>query len=770
MKLNKTLFRTLICILATLTSIATYTQNYFIMSTHAGLPVCPNTTHTYSIQARTDTAFRWTVSHGRFANGQTTTTTRGFLHYVSVTWDHVSANQNNVMPRGVIQAMMVNGDTAHDFGRDTIVILSVRNMRTNVMFDGRDTNIPVFNFPYGSTESVLVSASRHIFNTNVGHVIFQNQWILPEGLSSFPPRAPNTPFSEETVNVFPASACTSINGRLRVRAENSPCYFNLSGTAYLHGIWRDVEIRRSRPTVTLTTTHQTVPWGQEALIIFTATTPPIYGVQQFVWEVSGNFDRVGRITTTTDTIQLIHRGCFDGSVSVQAVYCWDRKSDPSITITVGVTGTVPSISGPAEVCAEGTFRIANTNLSVTSWNITYNPNNTFTITSETPTSVTVRACPNGQQGTLSATVNGCRIDHTVRACLINQNTLSISGPSLICGPTVFRVGNLPQGAVVNWDSENNLAISNRTGATTTASHRAPHPAGPSSITARVNFPGCPVVPTITLHRPLHIGGPDSRLISSLHNGQRKEISFFNPFFGEVLTYNGRIPTGGALDGITRIEWRHYPQRIYVFPVNDLQPSLSDLSHIEVLMAHFPTLVGGAVMGSHRDLQINRFTTVNNQQVARIQVRMQNQCGWSNWATLTYLGPQVLWPPGDDLIPILGCPCGFIPAGGPRPCPICEITVGPLLPLFSPNPVSDVLTIDLTETDTDAFGAQTDTERSRSEIFDIRLLNSHGMIVRQQRTQASSIQFDVSNLPEGTYYLHIEHNGEIEMHQIIVQRN
>ena len=57
-----------------------------------------------------------------------------------------------------------------------------------------------------------------------------------------------------------------------------------------------------------------------------------------------------------------------------------------------------------------------------------------------------------------------------------------------------------------------------------------------------------------------------------------------------------------------------------------------------------------------------------------------------------------------------------------------------------------------------------------QVFDIRLFNAHGMIVRQQRTQARTIQFDVSNLPEGTYYLHIEHGGEIEKHQIIVQRN
>jgi len=92
----------------------------------------------------------------------------------------------------------------------------------------------------------------------------------------------------------------------------------------------------------------------------------------------------------------------------------------------------------------------------------------------------------------------------------------------------------------------------------------------------------------------------------------------------------------------------------------------------------------------------------------------------------------------------------------------------------PNPVSDILTIDLTQAET--FGARTrslsgvEVPARTNEVFYIRLFNAHGMIVRQQRTQAATIQFDVSNLPEGTYYLHIEHNGEIEKHQIIINRN
>ena len=87
----------------------------------------------------------------------------------------------------------------------------------------------------------------------------------------------------------------------------------------------------------------------------------------------------------------------------------------------------------------------------------------------------------------------------------------------------------------------------------------------------------------------------------------------------------------------------------------------------------------------------------------------------------------------------------------------------------PNPVSDVLNIDLAQTETSAMG-RARTASDAEATFNIRLLNAQGVVVRQQRTQARTIQFDVSNLPEGTYYLHIEHDGEIEKHQIIVQRN
>jgi len=430
-----------------------------------------------------------------------------------------------------------------------------------------------------------------------------------------------------------------------------------------------------------------------------------------------------------------------------------------------------------------------------------------------------------------------RVSHV--AGWIFSNTVSMIGPNQICTNASFRVENPPAGATVNWILGSGLSSNQTTGQTITV-QRSGSFSGTSSITARVTVPGL-AEPVFINRFDIYVGGANPANISSLHDGQRMLGTF-----SEVLKYNNRVPTSGLgfPYGITNIEW----QQVLVggFP--------------EVVMADFPTLMPGYVFGAHRNLEIARFSTVNGQQVARIQVRMQSQCGWSDWVTLTYLGPLASSPPGEELIPfpplLPDCPCGLTP-GNLRPCPRCEFHVvyppdppiivcpgHPINPptcprcqnpgcsgncmiaicpcggigchlcleqfcqfcggvgcfqcrppvhcvmcggtgcpfcrnlVFSPNPVSDILNIDLTQVEPNAFGAQTDTERSRSDrtseetetIFDIRLLNSHGMTVRQQRTQARSIQFDVSNLPEGTYYLHIEHNGEIEMHQIIVQRN
>jgi hypothetical protein len=67
----------------------------------------------------------------------------------------------------------------------------------------------------------------------------------------------------------------------------------------------------------------------------------------------------------------------------------------------------------------------------------------------------------------------------------------------------------------------------------------------------------------------------------------------------------------------------------------------------------------------------------------------------------------------------------------------------------PNPVSDILTIEID------YEAITGAQRFiQAPTFDIRLYNQLGNQVRQTTTKSGSVQFNVSNLPDGIYFLHI----------------
>jgi len=78
----------------------------------------------------------------------------------------------------------------------------------------------------------------------------------------------------------------------------------------------------------------------------------------------------------------------------------------------------------------------------------------------------------------------------------------------------------------------------------------------------------------------------------------------------------------------------------------------------------------------------------------------------------------------------------------------------------PNPVSDVLYIELDP-----------PASSKTQItFDVRLLDGQGNLLRQTFTKGGTVEFNVSTLPDGVYYLHI-YDGvseKPEMHQIMVE--
>jgi hypothetical protein len=84
----------------------------------------------------------------------------------------------------------------------------------------------------------------------------------------------------------------------------------------------------------------------------------------------------------------------------------------------------------------------------------------------------------------------------------------------------------------------------------------------------------------------------------------------------------------------------------------------------------------------------------------------------------------------------------------------------------PNPVSDVLTIDI-----DEFTFENTSQTQAEMTYDIRMYDSRGSLVRRQIIKRGKVEFDVSKLAEGVYFLHIYDgvNEKPSKEQIIVKR-
>ena len=96
------------------------------------------------------------------------------------------------------------------------------------------------------------------------------------------------------------------------------------------------------------------------------------------------------------------------------------------------------------------------------------------------------------------------------------------------------------------------------------------------------------------------------------------------------------------------------------------------------------------------------------------------------------------------------------------------------PKIYPNPVSDILYIEIDQDTIDRVLALLQNKGSKSfnsvPVFDIRLYNGQNILLMKQFSKGGITQFNVSDLPDGLYYLHI-YNGVLskpEMYSIIVK--
>jgi hypothetical protein len=66
--------------------------------------------------------------------------------------------------------------------------------------------------------------------------------------------------------------------------------------------------------------------------------------------------------------------------------------------------------------------------------------------------------------------------------------------------------------------------------------------------------------------------------------------------------------------------------------------------------------------------------------------------------------------------------------------------------------------------------QKQSASTTAQDYDLRLYDGQGNLLRQQQIRGGAVQFNVQNLPDGIYYLHIYDgvNAKPEMQQIVVE--
>ena len=330
---------------------------------------------------------------------------------------------------------------------------------------------------------------------------------------------------------------------------------------------------------------------------------------------------------------------------------------------------------------------------------------------------------NGQIVRMRALFNtqtGIRREMLLHADLLTNPPFLTGGPANFCGSIssgTFSVTNA-QGYIVEWETSSHF--SNPPPGQSATITRNTLPAGSAYsgyVKAHVKTSQGALITTLT--QTVSVGSaPDASKISSHFNNAYRNYGGTCDF-SDLLRYNGYgILANNNTYGITSVYW--YSDNL-ASPMGN------------------PPYWDTYLYGSTQIIHIS--SSCGNGGTATVGVDVTNPCGTTP-KILTYLC-DVPCPPGDN-----------------------ECCKGCICTRSSPNPVDDELTINFIQL----------PARRGAETYTVRLIDGSGNVQRETRFEhqpgtgrANPVKFNVSNLREGTYFLHAEGAGEIRKEQIIVKR-
>ena len=492
------------------------------------------------------------------------------------------------------------------------------------------------------------------------------------------------------------------------------------------------------------------------------------------WEISSSNPNAFSISVSSDgksatVTPLVNNGTI-GTITVSNTglnYDEARK-------TIRTSGS-PSIVGSSTICNSETYTLSSGNNAT--WSLVQSGNIFSIPPNSNGNSVTVTASVlKGGTATIKAMSDGIEITRLITACNISP---SISGPSTTStsAQTEFSVSNLPQDMNnITWGGSNlsngsynaltrkvtfTAAATNSTGYATVfykgvevARFGNVTIVSPISISTNPSYITCGVTFTCSINN-LPQGVSNSQIVwSSSSNmqmlgtgntGQNKQFKAIGYGSGWIQASIGSYGTF----------------RRYNTMEADMNLEEHQLKNTTCGTANYiaPPSIPGVI--SYRWVPTYAYFDYN----------LSSTYGLSTYFTINENG---FW--GLLAFPITECgesgtPVHYYPfyATGGRSSS-SGVT-------FYPNPVNDILNIEIDE----RIVAQAQTiekilagSSSRRLMpvleYDFRLYDGQGSLLRQRKTMESSVQFNVSNLPNGFYYLHIYDgiNEKPEMQQIIIQ--
>lgn len=472
---------------------------------------------------------------------------------------------------------------------------------------------------------------------------------------------------------------------------------------------------------------------------FTLTPSPKCSIQ---WSISGPFSITPPDPNNPATVRITYTGANTNNGILTADF-------NGIIVTKTITlSNVPTIEGSSTVCFGGnTFKLCNPPQSTIYWTVTgpFSFSSSLNVTSTTVSTPTVfRTKSAGTTGTLSArsgSITGTVIASIpLTACPLPV----ISGTDVVCNSGTYKLSN---GPAQSWSVSSGFSITSSSGTSATVTSSASNgQRGTLSAYVDGTYITKDIQACVTISGPSTIcagniytfttTGPSSIIWSN-----SSYLTFTSSNFGTQVSVKGTSQGLGSLsivDGSTGNNLGNV-----VVTINPAAPIFYEIDgdasvkinvpkqYAAIFNGGTPTSYSWSVSGAPS----NYYSILNDTNSAYLyivfyepatydlNISASNSCS-SDW------GQKFLY------VTRSGSPYSYYP-----------------------NPVSDILNIEI---DAQAvLNAQSQQPNLSSgtplkidPLFDIRIYDGQGNLLRQTFSKGGLVQFNVSSLPDGIYYLHI----------------